>query len=50
MNAAGNVNLWDCMYGNFDIMLVHFPRCLKLDGTLDAPGAVIFLVPMLLVC
>ena len=36
--------------GNFDIILVHFPRCFKLDGTLDAPRAVVYLVPMLIVC
>ena len=37
------------MYGNFDIILDHFPRSFKLE-TLHAPCVVIYLVCVLIVC
>ena len=51
-NVVTHGMLWnaDHQYGNFDIILVHFPRRFKLDGTLDAPCAVLYLVPMIIAC
>ena len=36
------------MYGNFDIILDHFPRISQLRPTLHALCAVFYLVPMLI--
>ena len=38
------------VYGNFDIILVHFPRVSQLHPTPHAPCAMLHLVPMLVVC
>ena len=38
------------VYGNFDIILDHLPRGHTLDSTPHVPRALIYLVPMLIVC
>ena len=38
-----------CRHDNF-VILVHFRRCFRLDDTPHAPCALLYLVPMLIVC
>ena len=38
------------VYGNFDMILDHFPRRFQLCNALHAPCAVVYVVPMLTVC
>ena len=48
---GGMLSGWFRMrYGNFDIILDHFPRSFQLCNALHAPRAVIHFVPMLIVC
>ena len=51
--VAGSPMLHSCCkwgYGSFDIIFDHFPRSFKLPPYVHASRAVIYVVPMLIVC
>ena len=49
MNEIAGVVLEELLYGNFDIMLGHFPRVSQLRSTPHAPCDMLCLIHMLAV-